>query len=406
MAYHSFLVEPISCHAWNKDRTQIAICPNNHEVHIYEKSGNKWVQMHELKEHNGQVTGIDWAPESNRIVTCGTDRNAYVWTLKGRTWKPTLVILRINRAARCVRWAPQENKFAVGSGSRVISICYFEQENAWWVCKHIKKPIRSTILSLDWHPNNVLLAAGSCDFKCRIFSAYIKEVEERPAPTPWGSKMPFGELMFESSSSCGWVHGVCFSASGSRVAWVSHDSTVCLADADKKMACVPELALASLCYTQALHPASGTPPIRGRAPLGVAPALRPGFPREESGGAPTSPHPSPLQGHDCFPVLFTYDGAAGTLSFGGRLDVPKQSSQRGLTARERFQNLDKKASSEGSAAASGGLDSLHKNSVSQISVLSGGKAKCSQFCTTGMDGGMSIWDVKSLESALKDLKIK
>lgn len=66
-------------------------------------------------------------------MTCGTDRNAYVWTLKGRTWKPTLVILRINRAARCVRWAPNENKFAVGSGSRVISICYFEQENDWWV---------------------------------------------------------------------------------------------------------------------------------------------------------------------------------------------------------------------------------------------------------------------------------
>nr|XP_058892784.1 actin-related protein 2/3 complex subunit 1B isoform X1 [Kogia breviceps]XP_058892785.1 actin-related protein 2/3 complex subunit 1B isoform X1 [Kogia breviceps] len=360
MAYHSFLVEPISCHAWNKDRTQIAICPNNHEVHIYEKSGNKWVQVHELKEHNGQVTGIDWAPESNRIVTCGTDRNAYVWTLKGRTWKPTLVILRINRAARCVRWAPQENKFAVGSGSRVISICYFEQENDWWVCKHIKKPIRSTILSLDWHPNNVLLAAGSCDFKCRIFSAYIKEVEERPAPTPWGSKMPFGELMFESSSSCGWVHGVCFSASGSRVAWVSHDSTVCLADADKKMA-VATLASETL------------------------PLLALTFITENSLVA---------AGHDCFPVLFTYDGAAGTLSFGGRLDVPKQSSQRGLTARERFQNLDKKASSEGSAAASGGLDSLHKNSVSQISVLSGGKAKCSQFCTTGMDGGMSIWDVK------------
>lgn len=70
-----------------------------------------------------------------------------------------------------------------------------------------------------------------------------------------------------------------------------------------------------------------------------------------------------LQGHDCFPVLFIYDGATGTLSFGGRLDVPKQSSQRGLTARERFQNLDKKASSEGSVASGAGLDSLHKNSV-------------------------------------------
>uniref|UniRef100_A0A8B9Y6P0 Actin-related protein 2/3 complex subunit n=1 Tax=Bos mutus grunniens TaxID=30521 RepID=A0A8B9Y6P0_BOSMU len=355
-AYHSFLVESISCHAWNKDRTQIAICPNNHEVHIYEKSGNKWVQEHELKEHNWQVT----------------DRNAYVWTLKGRTWKPTLVILRINRAARCVRWAPSEKKFAVGSGSRVTSICYFEQENDWWVCKHIKKPIRSTVLSLDWHPNNVLLAAGSCDFKCRIFSAYIKEVEERPAPTPWGSKMPFGELMmFESSSSCGWVHGVCFSANGSRVAWVSHDSTVCLADADKKM------AVATL--------ASETLPL-----LAVT------FIMENSLVA---------AGHDCFPVLFTYDSAAGKLNFGGWLEVPKQSSQHGLTARECFQNLDKKESSEGSAAAGAGLDSLHKNSISQTSVLSGGKAKCSQFCTTGMDGGMSIWDVKSLESALKDLKI-
>lgn len=78
------------------------------------------------------LPGIDWAPESNRLVTCGTDRNAYVWTLKGNVWKPTLVILRINRAARCVKWSPKENKFAVGSGSRLISICYFEQENDWW----------------------------------------------------------------------------------------------------------------------------------------------------------------------------------------------------------------------------------------------------------------------------------
>ncbi|KAF1591340.1 UNVERIFIED_CONTAM: Actin-related protein 2/3 complex subunit 1B, partial [Eudyptes robustus] len=374
MAYHSFLLEPISCHAWNKDRTQIALCPNNHEVHIYRKDGAKWSKVHELKEHNGQVTGIDWAPESNRLVTCGTDRNAYVWTLKGNVWKPTLVILRINRAARCVKWSPKENKFAVGSGSRLISICYFEQENDWWVCKHIKKPIRSTVLSLDWHPNNVLLAAGSCDFKCRIFSAYIKEVEERPSPTPWGSKMPFGELMFESSSSCGWVHSICFSASGARVAWVSHDSTLCLADANKKM------AVASLC-TETL------------------PLLAVTFITENSLVA---------AGHDCYPMLFTYEESQGALTFGGKLDIPKQSSQRGLTARERFQNLDKKASSDTTNAT---LDTLHKNSIrhilgGRISVLAGGKASCSQFCTTGMDGGMSIWDVKSLESALKDLKIK
>jgi actin related protein 2/3 complex subunit 1A/1B len=39
-----------------------------------------------------------------------------------------------------------ENKFAVGSGARLISVCYFEKENDWWVSKHIKKPIRSTVV--------------------------------------------------------------------------------------------------------------------------------------------------------------------------------------------------------------------------------------------------------------------
>ena len=168
MSLHQFLLEPITCHAWNRDCTQIALSPNNHEVHIY-KNGGQRVKAHELKEHNGHITGIDWAPKSDRIVTCGADRNAYVWSQKDGVWKPTLVILRINRAATLVKWSLLENKFAVGSGARLISVCYFKSENDWWVSKHIKKPIRSTVLSLDWHPNNVLLAAGSCDFKCSVF---------------------------------------------------------------------------------------------------------------------------------------------------------------------------------------------------------------------------------------------
>ena len=66
--------------------------------------------------------------------------------------------------------------------------------------KHIKKPIRSTVLSLDWHPNNVLLACGCADFKARVFSAYIKEVEEKPESTCWGKKMTLGNLMMEFAS--------------------------------------------------------------------------------------------------------------------------------------------------------------------------------------------------------------
>lgn len=65
---------------------------------------------------------------------------------EGDKWEPKLVILRINRAATCVKWSPNGQKFAVGSGSRLISVCYYEEDNDWWVSKHIKKPIRSTIL--------------------------------------------------------------------------------------------------------------------------------------------------------------------------------------------------------------------------------------------------------------------
>ena len=157
-------VAPITCHAWNKDRSQIAISPNNNEVHIYERDGSDWKLRDILNQHDLRVMGIDWAPNTNRIVTCSVDRNAYVWTQgEDKKWKPALVLLRINRAATCVKWSPEENKFACGSGARLISVCYFEEENDWWVSKHIKKPIRSTVTSLDWHPNNVLLVAGSTD---------------------------------------------------------------------------------------------------------------------------------------------------------------------------------------------------------------------------------------------------
>lgn len=69
-----------------------------------------------------------------------------------------------------------ENKFAVSTGAKMVFICYYEKENNWWLAKLIKKSLRSTITSLDWHPNNCLLAMGACDFKTRVFAAHIKEV--------------------------------------------------------------------------------------------------------------------------------------------------------------------------------------------------------------------------------------
>ena len=235
----SFGVEPISTHAWSSDGNHIAISLNDKDVQVMKKGGSagKWDNTATLNQHDLVVRGIDWAPKTNRIVTCSEDRNAYVWNLQDDgTWKQSLVLLRINRAATCVKWSPEENKFAVGSGARLISVCYFEEGMDWWVAKHIKKPIRSTITSIDWHPNNCLLAAGSSGFKVRVYSGYVKEVEEKPSGTPWGNKMPFQAMMAEFNNSPnggGWIHSVSFSGDGNRLAWVAHDSSISVADATK-----------------------------------------------------------------------------------------------------------------------------------------------------------------------------
>merc|ERR1711944_288519 len=219
-----------------------AISMNNKEVQVLKKRGGEgiWENTAILNQHDLVVRGIDWAPKTNRIVTCSEDRNAYVWNLQDDgTWKQSLVLLRINRAATCVKWSPEENKFAVGSGARLISVCYFEDQMDWWVAKHIKKPIRSTITSLDWHPNNVLLAAGSTGYKVRVFSGYLKDYEPKPSATAWGNKMKFNQVMAEFSNSIhggGWIHAVSFSADGNKLAWVGHDSSISVADATRDMA--------------------------------------------------------------------------------------------------------------------------------------------------------------------------
>lgn len=71
-----------------------------------------------------------------------------------------------------------ENKFAVGTGSKEVCVCYFEMENNWWVSKSIKKGIKSTVTSVSWHPtDNSLVLIGSTDFRCRVMSAHIKNTD-------------------------------------------------------------------------------------------------------------------------------------------------------------------------------------------------------------------------------------
>jgi len=224
------LAATITSHSWNGDGSKVALCPNNNEIHIYAYSKGSFTLEHKLTEHDQVVTGIDWAPKSNRIVSCSHDRNAYVWTFKDNKWKPVLVILRINRAATDVKWSPAENKFAVASAARCVSVCYFEEDNDWWVSKHIKKH-KSTVLKVDWHPNNAVIVTASSDFKARIFSAWIKGVDKGAPASVWGPKVEqFGELLVELEDAVGWIHVAKWSPNGNQIAYAGHDSVLAFVD--------------------------------------------------------------------------------------------------------------------------------------------------------------------------------
>jgi len=281
----------ITQHAWNGDRTMLAVCPNDNTVILLKKPSaedGQWERVATLSEHDALITDIAWAPRTNRIVTTSQDRNAYVWTQHGTEWKPMLVILRITAAATSVRWcghalahvkaasaaaasdspsalqrsprtlvrspvglvrawldpalcidsllaarahvcrSPDEQKFAVGSGAKVVPVCYYEDANNFWVSKMIKEHC-STVCAVAWHPNAPIVATASTDFRCRVFSAFLKSLDPKESKTPWGPAAKFGTLLYTFEAH-GWVLDVAFSADGDTLALCAQNSSVSFID--------------------------------------------------------------------------------------------------------------------------------------------------------------------------------
>jgi actin related protein 2/3 complex subunit 1A/1B len=342
--------QSVTCHAWNADHSKIAFCPNDNTVHVYAKSGSEWEREFILSEHDQTVTSIDWAPQSNTLLTCSQDRNAYVWTWADGVWKPTLVILRINRAASQVKWSPNEDKFAVSSGAKCVSICYYEEDNDWWVSKHIKKH-DSTVTSVDWHPGNILIATASTDFKVRVFSAFIKNMDKRPEHTPFGKRLPFGQEVLAEYDSYGWVQAVKWSPNGNQLAFVSQNSCLTVVDATNGAPGVvhyvsySDLPLRDLIW------------VNENKIVGV--------------------------GHGCKPLIFENKGA--TWAHTDDLDKETSGKDEGKkSAFAIFQNKDKL----GQSSSVQTLNTKHKNCITCIQRGPNGKVS-----TSSLDGAVCLWQV-------------
>jgi actin related protein 2/3 complex subunit 1A/1B len=377
------IIPSISYHAWNKDRSLVALTPNNDTVQIYSTAGNpsdpsKWVQKYVLLEHMGSVSGIDWCHATNQIVTCAHDRNAYVWKYeaKGDEWKPTLVILRINRAATAVKWSPAGNKFAVASGAKCIPVCHFEASNDWFISKMLKDGIRSTVVSVAWCPNNKFVVTGSTDFKCRIYSAYIEGID--PADDDgFGEVFPkqheFGEVLAEFDQAKAWVESVAWAPSGFRVAFSGHGS--------------------SMHFVQLL---AGSAPIVQTVFLDGLPYVDMEFLGDSCVVA---------AGYDRNPHIFAVTGGSDAepqWSFVDEVDKKDEKKEAAKTeskfgaARNAFAGaVDKGHAVGGPQKTETVINTMHQNNIANIQIVRNGDKPSTVFSTAGLDGRILVWDLKT-----------
>lgn len=375
--------EGISCHAWNFDKTMLAISPNNNEIHIFETVN--WRRLHVLSEHDLLVSSIDWSAATNKIVSCSHDRNAFVWTFEPESvqpplsvndapviipaaWKPALVILRIDRAAVDVKWSSDGLRFAVASGAKCVPVCTYDVANDWWVCKMVKK-FKSTVLCCSFHPSNgQLLATGCADFKCRVFSTFATNVDgSNVNPLPFSSPVEFGETYLELGA-LGWIHAVGWSPSGNTLAFAGHDCSIhfvtdfgCTGDPVIRTLRLQSLPMCSLLFV-------------GENVLVGA-------------------------GHDFNPTVFT--ASKGEWSSWGLLDKPSGDLTAGNTsvsttvsnARELFVN--KTVRGQDSKLETDTLKTVHDRPITVVQDASpqNGDKKIS---TSGLDGRIVIWTLSSL----------
>jgi actin related protein 2/3 complex, subunit 1A/1B len=82
------------------------------------------------------------------------------------------------------------------------------------------------VTDLSWHPNSQLLATASTDLKCRVFSAYIPEVDSTPDAGPFPQLAAFGEPLAEFDNASAWVNAVAWSPQGNRLAFAGHGSSI------------------------------------------------------------------------------------------------------------------------------------------------------------------------------------
>eukprot|EP00940_MAST-03C_sp_MAST-3C-sp2_P000892 g892.t1 len=354
-----FTKETVWEHSWSPKRDQIVAAIED-KVVIYDcsdKDPKKWSVIHELEDHDLCVSSVDWSEKTNQIVSCSHDRNAFVWTYNkhSKKWLPKLVILRIDRAANKVRWSPDGKKFAVASSAKKVPVCHYEADQEWWIGNMIKKH-KSSVLSVAWHPNSQLIVTGSCDFRCRVFCAFLPDVDEEQDSGPFEGKLEedpeFGDLICEFVAK-GWIESVAWAPSGKKLAFASHDSTLTVVDFSAEDVLQATIKLEKLPLRDILF-------VSDDRILGV--------------------------GYDFLPYVFDNDSDEGwTLT----CDIDSQGKKKATKKKQSAASFWQNKTNLGQSKAEKGLQTKHDNTITCVREKGGGV-----YTSSGLDGRIYEWKVK------------
>eukprot|EP01063_Lacrimia_lanifica_P007674 TRINITY_DN14938_c0_g1_i1.p1 TRINITY_DN14938_c0_g1~~TRINITY_DN14938_c0_g1_i1.p1 ORF type:complete len:387 (+),score=140.35 TRINITY_DN14938_c0_g1_i1:48-1163(+) len=362
----SLSLTAITRHAYNGDRSKVAICNSTNDILVYSVEGTEsvdWKLLETLKAHDMTVLGVDWAPKADSLVTSSEDRTTFVWTQKNGSYEPTMCVLTSNNcvyAPLATRWSPAEKKFAVGTGSGETHVCYYYESDDYWISKGAKGH-KSSVTCVAWMPGqaDLVMATGSTDHKLKIMSAYIKPCDGK-IDNPGKPGTVLGEFTLG-----GWVHCVNFSQNGDWLCAVTHDSSITFVDTSgDEYDTVQTLRLKLLPFNSCV------------------------FVDDDKLIA---------AGHDNYPVMFTVAGGkwklAGKWLGDGKKDAGEKKSTMGSRAMAMFQDQATFGQAKGKEAAK----TKHTSAITDVQCIKYGKTF--SFSTSGLDGQLNIWKSADMTEA-------
>ena len=140
---------------------------------------SSWKVIHTLQGHLQYITAVDWHPESDKIISSSQDRNLLVWNYEEskKEWLPQTVNLNVKYSVLDVKWHRKLEKFVATTGTRLVSIGYYDSKIKFWTCKSSKEH-RSSVTCARLDNSGLFALSGSTDMKAIITSSYIPDIDD------------------------------------------------------------------------------------------------------------------------------------------------------------------------------------------------------------------------------------